>query len=157
MRPKGSAVELENRRRLAVQAYQAGRSAADVAAIFEVHAETVRKWSRCQRKHGAAGLSRRPATGRHRKLTPEQEAEVLTWFSRSALEFGFTTDLWTAPRVCELIRKKWKIRFHARYLNQWLAQRGITPQKPERRARERDEVRIAHWRTHEWPGIQKKH
>jgi hypothetical protein len=33
---------------------------------------------------------------------------------------------------------------------------GWTPQKPERRARERDEKAILHWIKVDWPHIKKK-
>jgi hypothetical protein len=33
---------------------------------------------------------------------------------------------------------------------------GFTQQKPQRRATQRDEVAIEHWRTHEWERIKKR-
>jgi transposase len=57
--------------------------------------------------------------------------------------------------VAELILRKFRKKFHTRYLNQWLAQRHITPQKPSRQARERNEREIRRWVREEWPRIKK--
>ena len=73
----------------------------------------------------------------------------------SPREFGFSTELWTAPRVAELIRRKFRKTFHPHYVNQWLAERRITSQKPERQARERDEREVRRWLREEWPRIKK--
>jgi hypothetical protein len=78
---------------------------------------------RAERKRGAEGSKAKLAKGRHRKLSPRQERTVLSWFTQSARRFGFFTELRTAPRVASLIKKKWNIDFHPRYLNHWLAQR----------------------------------
>jgi transposase len=141
---------------MAVDAVKSGHRAADVAAILKVHPDTVRKWVRAERTKGPDALKAEPAKGRHRKLTPARERTVLSWFTRSPTEFGFNSELWTAPRVCELIKRRWGIRFHPRYLNHWLAVRRITPQKPERQARERDPKKVEQWLRDDWPRIQKK-
>lgn len=156
MRTKGTAAELQKRRELAVQRVKDGYRVADVAAFLGVDRASVNKWVSAERKHGTEGLKAKPAKGRHRKLSPRQERTVLSWFTQSACRFGFFTELWTAPRVAWLIKKKWNIDFHPRYLNHWLAQRHITPQKPARVARERNSAEIGRWVRQEWPRIQKK-
>ncbi len=69
-----------------------------------------------------------------------QEMPVLVWrLRKNTKSFGFATDLWTAPRLAQVIQRKFGIDFHPRFLNQWLAEHKITPQKPQRRARERND------------------
>jgi len=80
---------------------------------------------------------------------------VLRWFRHSPRSFGFPDDLWTAPRVAQLIQRKFRKRFHPHYINQWLAQRRVTSQKPERQARERDAREVRRWLREEWPRIKK--
>jgi transposase len=155
MRTDGTPSELERRRRLAVRRVLSGYTQKDVAAFLGVHPRTVQRWMKLYREHGMRGLKARPASGRPPKLTPQQEREVLKWFRQSPTKFGFRTELWTAPRVAELILRKFRKKFHPRYLNQWLAQRRITPQKPSRQARERNEREIRRWLREEWPRIKK--
>ena len=84
-----------------------------------------------------------------------QQRKVLRWFHRSPTKFGFPTELWTAPRVAKLIDKRFHVHFHPRYVNQWLAQRRITPQKPALRSYKRDDREVRRWLREEWPRIKK--
>lgn len=101
------------------------------------------KWVKAARD-GPQGLLAKPGRGRPAKLTPSQERQVLRWFNKPATNFGFPNELWTAPRVAQVIRRKWKVKFHPRYINQWLAERRITPRKPRRQPRERNNQAIQH-------------
>jgi transposase len=154
MRTRGSAQELERLRRLAVERVREGKSPAHVAEFLGVHPASVRKWWKAYRQWGAAGLEAKPHPGRPPKLTPARQRQVLNWLRKNPKSFGFANELWTAPRVALVIRRKFGVSFHPRYLNAWLSERGITPQKPQRRPRERDDAAIKHWLRHEWPRIQ---
>jgi transposase len=157
MKPiRGSAPELERRRRLAVTRIAEGWPQTKVAAFLDVDPRTVRAWWARHRADAVHGLDAKPHPGRPRKLTPDQEDTVLSWFSRSATDFGFANELWTAGRVAHLIQKEFGVRFHPHYLSAWLAQRRITPQKPEKQARERDPAKIEHWLAHDWVEVKKK-
>lgn len=154
MRTKGSAQELERQRRLAVQRVREGYSPTQVARFLGIHPASVRAWWRAYQQHGDAGLAAKPHPGRPRKLTPVRERQVLRWLRKNPKSFGFSTELWTAPRIAQIIQRKWGVEFHPRYLNEWLTARDITPQKPQRKPRERDDAAIEHWQRHEWPRIQ---
>lgn len=114
----------------------------------------MRKWWRQFRKAGEPGLDLKPHPGRPRKLTHNQEATVLRWLRKNPKSFGFATELWTAPRLAQVIQRKFGVEFHPHYLNEWLAQRHITPQKPQRKAIERDEASIERFKTHDWPRLK---
>lgn len=152
---KGTPAELERRRRLAVARLNADYTQQEVADFFGVDIRSVQRWAKAYREHGAAGLKAKPHPGRTPTLDAEQEREVLSWFSRSPREFGFPTDLWSAPRVTQLIQRVFHKKFHPHYVNQWLAERRITSQKPERQARERDDREARRWLREEWPRIKK--
>ena len=156
MRTIGSPAELERRRFLAVQRLAEGYSAEEVAAFLGVDPRSVRRWEAAFRQHGSAGLEARPVPGRPRKLSGTQEKIVLRWLSDSPLEYGFATELWSAPRLALLIEQEWGVRLHPDHLATWLRQRGYTPQKPRRVARERDAEAIARWRAQDWPRIKKR-
>jgi transposase len=107
------------------------------------------------REKGMAGLRAHDPAGRPPKLSAAQEREVLRWFRRLPSEFGFPTELWTAPRVAKLMAKHFHVRFHPRYVCQWLAERRITPQKPVLRSYKRDDREVRRWLREEWPRIKK--
>jgi transposase len=69
---------------------------------------------------------------------------------------GFATDLWTGPRVAQLVRRMFGVRYNPKYVPRLLRSLGWTPQRPEGRAYERDEKAIARWVRDEWPRIKKR-
>src|SRR5262249_19871995 len=126
------------------------------AASSGVHPRTLPDWWARHQADPTHGLDAKPHPGRTPKLTPAQEGTVLSWFGRSATDFGFPNELWTAGRVAQLIQKEFGVRFHPHYVSAWLAQRRITPQKPDQQARERDPAQIEHWLAHDWVEVKKK-
>ena len=81
---------------------------------------------------------------------------VRSWLSEKPTEHGFDTEVWTGPRLAQLIRQEFGIRLNARDLCSWLRARGFTPQKPQRVARQHDPEVIAEWLRTEWPRIKKR-
>ena len=126
-----------------------------VAKFLGVHPSSVCRWMKAYCRGGDGALAGRDPCGRPRKLTRARERQVLGWFRRSPKSFGFPTELWTAASVARVIYRKWRIKFHPRYLNQWLAERRITPQKPRFQAREQDETEVQRWLREEWPRTKK--
>lgn len=155
MRSKGTAAELEARRIGAVRRVDEGWSQKDVAAFLGVHRVTVAKWVARHRADKNNGLKAKPTPGRPRFLTAAQERKVLGWLAESPTKYGFRTDLWTARRVAELILQKFGVRFHPNYMREWLTKRNYSPQKPARRAKQRNPEGIADWRKKDWPRIKK--
>ena len=147
---------LEATRRRAVRQVSAGQTQAAVAGALGVHPVTVAKWVARHRADGDAGLSAKPTPGRPRFLTPEQDRQVRGWLAEKPTAHGFRTDLWTARRVAELIRSRFGVAFHPNYLREWLTKRGYSPQRPARKARQRNDDAIAGWVARDWPRIQKK-
>ena len=155
MRPQGSAQELDRRRRRAVQAVHDGDEVADVARIFGVSERAVRGWLAAERDRGDQGLAARPHPGPKPRLNRSQQRRVLSWLKKLPSAFGFPTELWTAPRVAHLIKQRFGVDYHPRYVNEWLTRRGITPQKPATQPRERNARQIAAWRSRTWPRLKK--
>ena len=156
MRSKGSASTLEALRRQAVARVLAGRTQASVAEGLGVHPVTVAKWMARHRVEGEAGLAAKPTPGRPRFLSSAQEAQVKTWLAQKPTAHGFRTDLWSARRIVDLIRRKFGVAFHPASVRRWLTERGYSPQRPARKARQRNDDAIVHWVANDWPRIQKK-
>jgi hypothetical protein len=101
-------------------------------------------------------LAAAPVPGRPSKLTHTQEKIVLRWLRESPTEHGFVTELWTGGRLAWLVERVLGVHFHPHYLNTWVRRRDVTPQKPQRRAREADPEAIAAWVGKDWPRIKRK-
>jgi transposase len=156
MRSAGPTAVQEYRRCLAVQRVTEGHSPQEVADFLGVDARSVRRWLAAYRRQGGAGLTARSGAGRPPQLTTTQEKIVLRWLSDSPTEHGFTTELWSAGRLSQLIKADLGAHFHPHYLAAWLRQRGYTPQKPQRVPREKDNDAIAQWLAQDWPRIKNK-
>src|SRR5205085_11400703 len=70
---------------------------------------------------------------------------------------GWSNSLWTTARVVELIRRHFGVTFHHDHVGRFLRKRlNWSPQKPRRKARERDEVDIEYWKRVRFPNIAKR-
>jgi transposase len=156
MRDQGSPAELERRRLLAVQRVLEGYSAEEVAEFLGVDPRSVRRWVAAHREAGDEGLLARPTSGRPLKLSYTQEKIIRRWLADKPTEHGFATDLWTGPRLGQMIRQEFAIELNPKYLTVWLRRRGFTPQKPRRVPRQRDPEEIAAWLHTQWPRIKKR-
>ncbi len=152
----GTPAELEHRRLLAVQRVGEGYTSEEVADFLGVDPSSVRRWVAAFRHQGAAGLAACPVPGRPPKLTATQEKIVRRWLAYNPTDYGFATELWSAPRLCLLFEQEFGVKFHPDYLGTWLRQRGYTPQLPRRVHREGDDREIARWLAKDWPRIKRK-
>src|SRR5512135_888615 len=116
MRSAGSPAVLEYRRSLAVQRVAEGYSTEEAADFLGVDPSSVRRWLAAYRRDGGDGLTAQPVPGRLPKLTTTQEKIVLRWLSDPPTEYGFATDLWSGPRLAQLIEQEFDAHFHP-YLN----------------------------------------
>jgi len=94
-------------------------------------------------------------TGRH--LTAKQEARALRWIcggcpDQRQLPFA----LWTRRAVQELFRMRFGMRMPIRTVGLYLQRWGMTPQRPTRRAYERDDAAVARWLRVEYPKLARR-
>src|SRR5690242_1701182 len=156
MRPNGTSAELEQRRRHAVAMLKRGMKAAAVAKALRVSLVSVGRWRKAARDGGAKALAAKPAPGRPRKLSPARRRQLLAMLARGPTRHGFGTELWTLSRVAEVVHRRWGVSYHPSQVWRILVASGWSCQKPQCRARERDEAAIARWRRVEWPRIKKR-
>jgi transposase len=95
-------------------------------------------------------------TGRKRKLSGDDLCQLEACLLEGARAHGYDTDLWTLKRIAQLIRRRFKVSYHPGHVWKLLGQLGWSCQRPERRARERNEVAIRRWLRYRWPRIKKK-
>jgi transposase len=131
MRPKGTAAELERRRRHAVERVEQGQSPTVVARILGVRPASIHRWRRmAQQPHG---LDARPILGPTSRLTDYHLRKLERLLRQGAKKHGWPNDLWTADRVARLLRERLGIAFHPEHVRKILKRRlGWTSQKPKR-------------------------
>ncbi|PKQ27483.1 MAG: IS630 family transposase, partial [Candidatus Anoxymicrobium japonicum] len=89
------------------------------------------------------------------KLTEKQKRALEKILLKGPIAAGYHTDLWTTARIAEVIERKFGVRYHRDHIGRLLGQMGWRHQKPERRALQRDEDRIADWVVNDWPRVKK--
>jgi len=155
MRPPGSPQDLERRRLRAIELLKQGQPPVEVARIIGCDRRSVRRWNASFRNCGDGGLKARPTPGRPSKLDEKTQRQLEKALFRGAKAAGFPTDLWTCPRVAQLIQNRFGICYHVDHIGRLLHALGWSPQKPQRRAVERDEEEIRRWVKEEWPRVKK--
>jgi transposase len=74
---------------------------------------------------------------------------------QGAEAYGFRGQVWTCGRIAAVIRREFGISYHPVHVGRLLQALGWSPQKPARRARQRDEAAITRWREDTWPAIKR--
>ena len=155
MRPPGSPEMLERRRLHALDLIRKGWAPVDIARQLRVDRRSVRRWRASFEQQGRNGLTAKPAPGRPPKLNASAKRKLERCLLKGARASKFDTDLWTCPRVAKVIYRQFRVRYHVDHICRLLRSMGWTPQKPERRALERDEEAIQRWIKQDWPRIKK--
>ena len=155
MRLKGSAEVLEDRRRRGLALVRRGLSLNAVARQLGCAASSVMRWRDAVRLHGRGGLKVRRAPGRPPRLTAAQQQRMVRLLAKGALARGYRTELWTTARIAEVIKATFGVDYHRDHVGRLMHQLGWSHQKPEPRALQRDEARIADWKRHDWPRVKK--
>ena len=156
MRPKGSAETLEERRLIAGRLLLEGKGVREVSRLTGAVPSSVSRWKKELERGGLEALKGKPHPGRPPRLTRSQKQALEEVLLEGARAAGFSTDLWTLARVTEVIEREFGEQYHPGHVWYILRGMGWSCQKPERRARERDEEAIARWRKEEWSKIKKK-
>src|SRR5580704_6786834 len=150
---------LEEIRLMAVQRVREGEKPSVVIASYGLSRQIIYKWLKDARGRGRGlrALRSRKGTGRPRSLTPKQEQQLFRWINgKDPRQHGFDFGLWTRLIVRKLIADKFQINLGVTAVGKLLAKLGLTPQKPLKRAYERDPVAIEAWKTDVYPAIAKR-
>lgn len=143
-------------RRLVVKAVRGGMKQTAAALSFGVSVRAVNKWVAKDKVGGLRALKagrrgRRTGEGR---LNAEQSARMRAMIvGKMPDQLKLPFYLWTRAAVASLIERECRqvvsLTTVGRYLKSW----GMTPQKPTKRAYERNDAAIAYWLTREYPAL----
>jgi len=141
---------LEVRRMEAARLLRAGLSQAEVARKVGAHRQSVSRWAGELEESGWRGLRKAERTGRPPKLSAAQLRDLERALKRGPESFGFSSGLWTAGRVRELIEQRTGVRYHEDHVWRMLRKLNWSCQRPSGRALECDEQAIRRWKR--WSG-----
>lgn len=142
-----------------VAAVRGGMKQVEAARIFKVSRTAIAKWLRLEEQGGGAALvpKRRGRPSGGGKLRPWQAA----WTARlvvdhcpDQLKLPFV--LWTRQAVAALIRRQFGITYGLTMIGRLLRRWGFTPQKPMRRAFEKNSLAVKRWLEQEYPALKRR-
>jgi transposase len=128
----------------------------DIAEALGVSEVTVSRWLARARAGGIEALLDHPAPGRPPELTPAQRALIPEFLWHGPEAYGFRGRVWTCARVATVIEQEFGVAYHKGHVARLLKELYWTPQTPMRRAIQRDEAAIEHWRCAVWPELRKR-
>lgn len=151
----GTRLQLEKRRKLAIEMLQAGKSYRFVAKTLNSSTSSVVRWQKTFKQKGLEGLKSKPNLGRPSQLTNEQKTELFNDLLQGACKAGYSSELWTLKRITEHVQKKFNISYESSSMWRLLNNENWSWQKPEKRAIQRNEEAIENWKKESWVDIKK--
>ena len=143
MRPSGTPKQLEQRRRKAIALLEQGHKDHEVARLVGASPGTICDWKKAYHQLGEAFFEAHSPPGRACCLSEKQIDQLKKRLLKGARRNGYPTELWTLRRIAEVIEKHFGITYDPSSVWHLLQRMGWSCQKPEKRARERDEEAIA--------------
>jgi transposase len=145
------------RRRVVYAVVEDGMGKSQAARTFGVTRQSIDNWLRRVEEAGSArGLAARKRGPKpHPRLSPDQDREAVRLIrgdcpDQLLLPFA----LWTREAVVALLGRRFglgvSVSTAGRYLRRW----GLTPQRPRRRAYERDPAAVRRWLAEEYPSVK---
>ena len=142
---------------MAVRRVHEGETPSSVMKSYGLCRTSIYRWLRDAKAGGEAALKSHKHHGPIAKLTDKQKQQVHRWISgKDPRQYGFDFGLWTRRIVAEMIGQKFKKTLSVTSVGRLLAELGITPQKPLRRAYERDPQAVEKWKNEDYPKLKKR-
>ena len=146
---------LETFRFAAIKLKKSGVEIDIIANSFNVTDRAVYRWLKKSKTEGIKSLKSSKATGPESYLSEDELSALLKLIRKPATELGYSTDLWSGPRIRHLIKHKFGIEYHAKHMPRLLKWLGLELKFPERRAIEQDPKAVREWKQNRFPEILK--
>lgn len=141
-----------------VRAIRGGMKKAVAARTFGVSRTSIDRWLAKVALGNINSLKSKPR-GRPKgtRLAPHQAATTVRLITdRCPDQLKLPFALWTRAAVQQLLTERFGLEVSVWTVGRYLAKWGLTPQKPLRRAYERDPVVVQRWLDTEYPAIVKQ-
>jgi transposase len=146
---------LETYRFAAIKLKKSGVPINVISNSFNVTERAVYRWLKKSKVEGKSSLKSTKATGRASHLSEDKLSELCKLLRKPATELGYSTDLWSGPRIRHLIKHQFGIEYHQKYMPRLLKRLGLELKFPERRALEQEPQEVRLWKIKVLPEILK--
>lgn len=147
-------------RRQAVYLHEEGLNYTEIAKVLKVNRNSVSAWIGIYEEKGIEGLKpkkRGPTLGTNLQISVDQQSRIKKMLiDNDPEQMKLPFALWTREAVGLLIKqetgKDLDLRQVGRYLKRW----DFTPQRPIKRAYQRNDKAVKKWLDEEYPSIKKQ-
>lgn len=133
-----------------------GCTRTEVAEALGVSWRSAHEWYKRWSTGGQQSLQASTNPGPAPKFNDDEVALIREGLLGGAVASGYTNELWTLRRVSGLVLKLTTKKTSPSEAWRLLRRMNWSPQKPERRARERDQEKIDQWKKVDWPALCQK-
>ena len=149
-------MEKQQRRIEAVRlARQLGNNS-EAARRLGVARQTLIRWRNSFERGGEPALLSQGRCGPPRSLGEDELSRLSELLLDGPEARGWPNGLWTVERARELIARRFGARLSRAQAWRTLRHIGFSPQKPAKRARERDEDKLRQWKDSRWPELSRQ-
>lgn len=134
-----------------------GAKPREIAAEYGFCRNYLYPWIKKFEAGGWEALAERIAEGPATALSEKQRQQVRQWIlGKDPRQYGFDFGLWSRRIVAALIEQKFGLTLGLTAIGRLLASMDITPQKPLRRAYERDPAAVIFWLEKRYPELKRR-
>ena len=146
----------QTRRLEAGRLFAMDKTRAEVALACGVSWRAAHGWYQQWQQGGAQALHGTRQPGPPPKFNNGHISALELELRRGAQAHGYENALWTIKRVKRLIKDKLALRCSESETWRLLRRMKWSPQKPIRKARERNEAKVKQWKEQKWPQIARE-
>ena len=144
-------------RKIVIRMRKSNKPVEEIAEMTGLTTRTVYETIRTYKRGGMKALMpkiRGRKSGQNRKLTPEQETEIIRLITENNPDqLKMKCCLWTRAAVQELIKRQFDIDMPIRTVGLYLHRWGFTVQRPAKQAIEQKSEAVQRWLKEEYPAI----
>jgi len=145
-----------DRRVKAAKLFEQGQTRADVARELNVTWRAAHDWFTAWKAEGIEGLEPKANPGPAPKFSDQEAQQIIDELRRGSVAHGYKNELWTLRRIGRLVHDLTGKKASLSEVWRLLHRMGWSAQKPQRKARERDDDKIERWKQVEWPRLCSK-
>jgi transposase len=145
----------EGRRLRAFELKERGWKQTQIADALGVSEGALSQWMKRATQEGVEALRHKPPPGVPSRLSEDRRAKLPELLAQGAQAHGFKGEVWTCERVAVVIRREFGVSYHPAHVSRVVRMLGLSLQKPQCRAEQRDEEAIDNWKEKKWPSLKK--
>lgn len=143
-------------RKRAIELWRLSKDQKYISDSLGVAQSTVSNWISAYREKGESSIDYSKVGGSVRRISKLQQERLIELLEEGAVSCGYEGEIWTRPRVRDLIERVFGIKYGLTTVGDLLRDLGYTVQKPSKSSYKQDAEKVRKWKEEELPALKKK-